>query len=102
MNTFILLATIIASYIFGVMSGVIMMRKTNIKSSDKFRKEMLTLQRKQSLAKTKKNKTSRPLSKKKVYNLNDDRLPGGFGTFGTGNSNGPSNTIEESTYPINS
>ena len=99
MNTFILLSTILASYIFGLMSGVIMMRKTNIKSSDKFREEMLTLQRKQSLAKTKKNRTSRP---KKVYNLNDDRLPGGFGTFGPGNSNGPSNTIEESTYPINS
>jgi hypothetical protein len=27
-------------------------------------------------------------------------MPGGFGTFGPGNSNGPATSIKESPYPI--
>ena len=88
METLILLCTIIASYIFGVLSGVIMMRKST-RSHEEWRDEMIQAQE---LAKTRKNKTPRPISKKKVYDLHDERLPAGFGTFGKGNSNGPSTT----------
>ena len=56
METIIFVFTILGSYIFGLMSGVIMMKKTNNKSSDKFRKEMLDVQ-KQQLTRTRQNKT---------------------------------------------
>ncbi len=88
METIIFLLTILSTYIFGVMSGVIFMRKST-RTHEQWRDQML---QETWLAKTKKNKTPRPISKKKVYDLNDDRLPAGFGTFGTGNSNGPSTT----------
>mgnify|MGYP003134315505 CR=1 FL=1 len=86
METIILLCTILGAYIFGIMSGIIIMRKST-RSHEEWRDQML---QKTWLAKTRKNGTSRPISKKVVYDLNDDRLPAGFGTFGTGNSNGPS------------
>ena len=47
METIIFVFTILGSYIFGLMSGVIMMKKTNNESSDKFRKEMLDIQKQQ-------------------------------------------------------
>ena len=88
METIIFLCTILSAYIFGIMSGVIMMRKST-RTHEQWRDQMLQATW---LAKTRKNKTPRPISKKKVYDLHDERLPAGFGTFGKGNSNGPSTT----------
>ena len=88
METIVFLLGILSAYAFGFMSGIIYQRKTNKEKEiikDLFRKDQ-----KHTLSKTK---------KKKVYDLYND-MPGGFGTFGPGNSNGPASTIKESTYPI--
>ena len=54
METFFIVLCILASYVFGVVSGVIMMRKTT-RSHEQWRDEMIQAQQ---LAKTRKNKVS--------------------------------------------
>ncbi len=88
METFIFILAILSAYIFGFMSGIIYERKTNKE------KEMI-----KALFKKDQTHTLSKTKKKKVYDLYND-MPGGFGTFGPGNSNGPASTIKESTYPI--
>tara|TARA_R100000544_G_scaffold7131_2_gene2843 strand:+ start:149 stop:424 length:276 start_codon:yes stop_codon:yes gene_type:complete len=56
METIIIITGILSSYIFGLMSGVIMMKKKN-RNSKMFYEELMTKQAKQ-LAKTRKNKVS--------------------------------------------
>tara|TARA_R100000742_G_C4253364_1_gene71478 strand:- start:265 stop:540 length:276 start_codon:yes stop_codon:yes gene_type:complete len=86
METIVFLLGILSAYAFGFMSGILFDRYKYNKLIEKD----IKLQQAEELSKTRKNKTPRPISKKIVYDLNDDRLPTGFGTFGTGNSNGPS------------
>ena len=56
METILILTCILTSYVFGLMSGAIMMKKKN-RNSKMFYEELMTKQAKQ-LAKTRKNKVS--------------------------------------------
>ena len=56
METILILTCILTSYVFGLMSGVIMMKKKN-RNSKMFYEELMMKQAKQ-LAKTRKNKVS--------------------------------------------
>lgn len=74
METVLLIVGIIAAYGFGFVSGVIY--ESSAQQDKEAMKDLFRKEQKTKLGKTRGKK-----------------MPAGFGTFGPGNSNGPSNTV---------